>query len=226
MLQLFFKEVVDEWGTSYSITPAGYALVITVMICLLLAIGLMSHVKSQNKMNTRQLVFCAMAVALAMITSYLKIWHMPMGGSITLFSMMFVCLIGYWYGLKIGLMTGIAYGLLQLIVDPYIISIPQMFTDYIFAFGSLGLSGIFTNSKHGLMKGYLLGVFGRFAFSFLSGLIFFSSNAQGVGMSAAFYSFAYNGAYIGGEAVLTLVLMAIPSVSKALLQIKQIALNH
>lgn len=226
MLQLFFTKVVDEWGTSYSITPAGYAFIIAILICLLLAIGLMNQAERKRKINTKQLVFAAMAVALAMITSYLKVWDMPMGGSITLFSMLFISLIGYWYGLKIGLMTGVAYGLLQLIVDPYIISIPQVLTDYIFAFGSLGLSGIFTNSKHGLMKGYILGVLGRFAFTFLSGLIFFSSYAEGTGMSAVLYSFAYNGAYIGGESALTLILLAIPSVSKAFLQIKQIAINH
>ena len=40
--------------------------------------------------------------------------------------MLFICCIGYWYGLRTGIMTGVAYGLLQLISDPYIISLPQM----------------------------------------------------------------------------------------------------
>lgn len=75
-----------------------------------------------------------------------------MGGSVTLFSMLFICCIGYWYGLRTGIMTGVAYGLLQLISDPYIISLPQMITDYILAFGALGLSGIFCNKKNGLVK--------------------------------------------------------------------------
>lgn len=226
MLHVFFTKVVDEWGVSYSITPAGYALIIVLMIGLLFTIGLMGKAKSKKKMNSKQLVFAAMSIALAMITSYLKVWQMPMGGSVTLFSMVFICLIGYWYGLRIGLMTGIAYGLLQLIIDPYIISIPQMFTDYIFAFGALGLSGIFTNSKHGLIKGYITGVLGRYAFSFLSGLIFFAAYAEGSGMSAVGYSLAYNGAYLGAEAALTLIVLAIPAVSNAFLQIKQIAVSH
>ena len=69
-------------------------------------------------------------------------------------------------------MTAVAYGFLQLIVDPYIISIPQMLTDYIFAFGALGLSGIFSKSRYGLLKGYVAGVLGRYFFTFLSGMIF------------------------------------------------------
>ena len=45
---------------------------------------------------TKKLVFSAMGIALAMVTSYIKVWEMPMGGSITLMSMLFICLIGYW----------------------------------------------------------------------------------------------------------------------------------
>ena len=34
----------------------------------------------------RKLVFSAMGIALAMVTSYIKVWEMPMGGSVTLLS--------------------------------------------------------------------------------------------------------------------------------------------
>ena len=74
----------------------------------------------------RKLVFSAMGIALAMVTSYIKVWEMPMGGSVTLLSMLFICLIGYWFGAKYGIITGAAYGLLQFVVDPYVLSIPQV----------------------------------------------------------------------------------------------------
>lgn len=184
----------------------------------------MSIFKS-NKFNfsIKQLAFSAIAIALAMVTSYLKLFHLPMGGSVTLFSMLFICLVGYWYGLRCGLMAACAYGILQLVIDPYIISLPQMFVDYIFAFGSLGLSGIFHNQKYGLVKGYIVGVLGRFFFSFLSGLIFFGSYAADYGLAAPVYSFVYNGAYLGAEAVLTLLLLAVPSIQKGLSRIKIMA---
>ena len=49
-----------------------------------------------------------------------------------------------------GLTAAFAYGILQLVVDPYIISVPQMLVDYLFAFGALGLSGLFSKYDDGL----------------------------------------------------------------------------
>ncbi len=146
-----------------------------------------------------------------------------MGGSITLFSMFFITLIGYWYGLGSGLLCGVAYGILQLVADPYIISIPQMLTDYIFAFGALGLSGVFHNARHGLVKGYILGVLGRYFFAVLSGVIFFGVYAADYNMSPLPYSLAYNGIYIFTEAVITIIIICIPAVSKALAKVKALA---
>ena len=176
-----------------------------------------------KRIETKPLVFAAAAIALGMITSFLKLFEAPMGGSVTLFSMLFICCIGYWYGLRTGLITGFAYGLLQLISDPYIISLPQMITDYLLAFGALGLSGLFCNKKNGLIKGYIAGVLGRYLFAFLSGLIFFASYAEGTGMSAPVYSLAYNGSYLGCEAFMTLIILSIPAVNKAFLRVKQMA---
>ena len=164
-----------------------------------------------------------MAIALAMVTSLLKLWHMPMGGSITLFSMLFITLIGNWYGLAVGLTTALAYGILQLIIDPYIISLPQMLIDYIFAFGALGLSGVFSKSKNGLLKGYILAVFGRFLFATLSGYIFFPTFMPEFFDNALLYSICYNGAYIGAEAILTLMLIHLQPIAKALNHVKEIA---
>ncbi len=220
------KEIIDkEWGNYFELTGAGYGILIVVMIVLLLAASFIWGKDDKKRFSTKQLVFSAMAMALAMVTSMIKVVDMPMGGSVTFFSMLFISLIGYWFGLKGGLMTAIAYGFLQLIIDPYIISIPQMLTDYIFAFGALGLSGIFSKSKHGLIKGYVIGVLGRYFFSFLSGMIFFGSYAANFNLSAPIYSLAYNGAYLGLEAICTLILVAIPPVNQGLTRVKTLALG-
>ena len=153
---------------------------------------------------------------------------MPMGGSVTLFSMLFIVLIGNWYGLGVGLTTAAAYGILQLVVDPYIISIPQLLIDYIFAFGALGLSGIFSKSKskHSLLLSYIIGILGRYFFTFLSGWIFFATYVPEFFNSAVVYSLAYNGAYIGLEALITIVLLTLPPVNKALGYVKTLALKE
>lgn len=181
----------------------------------------MSNVNVETNVSntTRKLVFAAMGVALAMVTSYIKVWKMPMGGSVTLLSMLFVSLIGYWFGPKFGIMTGVAYGILQLVVDPYMLSLPQVLFDYPLAFGALGLSGFFANKKNGLQIGYIVGVLGRFIFSTLSGVIFFADYAP-EGMNPWVYSAAYQGSYLGVEAALTLIVISLPPIVKVLNQVK------
>ena len=221
MLKIFATEVIDpEWGNYFELTTWGYMALIAMLLCVLLAAAFVSK---SHKLSTKQLVFCAMAMALATVTSNLKIWRMPMGGSVTLLSMLFISLVGYWYGLRTGLLTAIAYGLLQLIIDPYVISLPQLFIDYIFAFGALGLSGLFATSKNGLYKGYIASVFGRFISAFISGVVFFGSSAAGYGMSVPIYSICYNGAYIFTEAAITLIVIALPPVKEALNRLKLLA---
>lgn len=219
-MDFFAVPVIDEYGdTTYQLTTAGYtALVIALLALLLLGCALFG---GKKKMNARQLAFSAMAITLGTVTSMIKLFDMPMGGSVTLLSMLFICLVGYWYGLGGGLTAALAYGILQLVIDPYILSVPQFLVDYIFAFGALGLSGLFHNSRHGLIKGYLVGVLGRYFFSFLSGWIFFGTYAPEGFPNAAVYSLAYNGAYLGAEALITVIIIAIPPVSKALALVKQ-----
>ncbi len=169
--------------------------------------------------NTKKLIFSAMGIALAMVTSYIKVWEMPMGGSVTLLSMLFICLIGYWFGAKYGILAGAAYGILQFIIDPYMLSLPQVLLDYPLAFGALGLSGFFCDKKYGLQLGYIVGVLGRFICSLLSGVIFFASYAP-EGMNPWVYSTLYQGSYLGAEGIITLILISLPPVAKALAQVK------
>lgn len=223
-MSVFARKIIDEeWGNYFELTGAGYGALVAVMIAVLLVGCMVSGGDGKRKISTRALVFSAMAMALAMVTSMVKLIDMPMGGSVTLCSMFFVCLIGYIYGLRTGLMAAIAYGFLQLVVDPYIISIPQMFTDYIFGFGALGLSGIFSGKKNGMLIGYLAGALGRYFFTFLSGMIFFGSNGAAYHMSAPVYSLVYNGAYLVPEAVITVIIILMPPVNKALLKVKAMA---
>ena len=161
------------------LTTAGYVAAAVILIALIVLATVLAkkEKKEKKKMGTKQLVFCAMGVALAMVTSMLKVYSFPFGGSITLFSMLFICFVGYVYGPATGILTGAAYGVLQFIIEPYIYFPLQVLVDYPLAFGALGLSGVFAESKHGLVKGYLFGVFGRYVFAVISGWIFFGEYA-------------------------------------------------
>ncbi len=223
----FFATPTSEWNNNaLRLTPLGICTVAAVILALLLIVLLIRYRESHSrKITTKQLVFSSAAMALALVTSMVKLFEMPMGGSVTLLSMLFIVLIGYWFGPYAGLMTAIAYGLLQFVMEPIFYTIPQMLTDYPLAFGALGLSGFFSKQKYGLIKGYLAGVLGRYFFAFLSGIIFFASYAPET-MAAPIYALAYNGSYLGAEAAITLVLLAFPPVSKALAQVKRLALEE
>lgn len=217
---------VTKADGAYSLTTAGYAAVAVILAALIVVAALFAkrEKKEKKKIGTKQLVVCAMAVALAIMASMLKIYSFPFGGSVTLFSMLFICFVGYLYGPATGMLTGAAYGVLQFLIEPYIYFPLQVLVDYPLAFGALGLSGCFSRSKHGLVKGYLLGVFGRYVFAVISGWIFFGEYAWD-GWAALPYSLVYNGCYIFAEAALTVIVLSIPAVSKAMKKVKITAVS-
>ena len=222
---MFYNVVVNDWGeTTYVPTTLGNVLLVLLIVGLL-AIAMVfakKHSADNSKLSVRQLAFCAMAIALGTVLSNLKLFDFPWGGSVTLLSMLVICLPGYWFGLGAGILTGVAYGVLQLLIDPYVLYPMQLVVDYLLAFGALGLSGLFTNSKNSLIKGYIVAIFGRYVFAVISGWIFFGSYAW-EGWAALPYSLVYNGIYIFAEAAITLIILAIPAVRQMLGRIRNMA---
>lgn len=232
---MLYKVVVNEWGeTTYVPTTLGNGLLAAAIVILLLAAVFFArnyagrqdrrgNVKG-GKLTVKQLAFCAMAIALGTVLSNIKLFHFPTGGSITLLSMLVCCLPGYFFGLGAGLMTGFAYGVLQLLIDPYVLYPMQLVVDYFLAFGALGLSGIFSETKNGLLKGYLTAVLGRYVFAVLSGCIFFGSYAW-EGWGALPYSIVYNGIYIFAEAAVSVIVILLPPVKLAIGRIRKLAIE-
>lgn len=230
--------LVDEGGY-YSLTGMGIALVIIVAIALLVITGFIqaASVKREEKairnehagsiFTVRQLVFSAIALAIAFALSYVKIFHCPWGGSVTLCSMLFITMVGYWYGPKIGIIVAFTYGLLQFIQGggDYMLSPMQVCLDYIVAFAALGLSGFFSKFKNGLTVGYVVAVVARGAFHALGGYLYWMDYMPEnfPVQFAAVYPIAYNYFYIGLEMILTLIIINIPAVKKALERVKLLA---
>lgn len=239
---MLYNVVVNDWGeTTYVPTALGNVLLVVILIALLAAAVYFAHIRmkknaadpavsdndskmKRSKLTVKQLAFCAMAIALGTVLSNIKLFHFPTGGSSTLLSMLVICLPGYWFGLGAGIATGVAYGVLQLLIDPYVLYPMQLIVDYILAFGALGLSGLFSNAKFGLIKGYIAGVLGRFVFAVISGWIFFGAYAW-EGWDPLPYSLVYNAIYIFAEAAVTLVVLSIKPVRNLFAKLKDMALN-
>lgn len=223
----------------FTLTTGGVIAVIAVITILVIMTALLrekpvdteaeqkSTVSAKKGFSAKQLVFCAAALALGFVTSYIKIIPMPWGGSVTLCSMLFVTLIGYWYGPKIGITAGFAYGLLQFVQDggSYILSPLQACLDYIVAFAALGLSGLFYKKANGLLKGYVFAIFARGVFHTIGGYLYWMDYMPENFPSslAAIYPIAYNYAYILAEGLITIVILSLPPVKGAMARVKKMA---
>jgi len=158
---------------------------------------------SNRNFDTRVLAEIAIAIALATVLSYIKIFSMPYGGSVTLGSMVPILLISFRRDVKVGVTTGVIYGLVQMFLDGWFYSPVGMLLDYPLAFGVLGLAGLFKKQP---IIGVVLGMAGRFVCHFISGVVFFGMYAP-EGMSPVIYSAAYNGGYMLPEIVISAILI-------------------
>jgi len=187
------------------------------LVAATLFIGLSGFFFKRSNISLKTLTYTGLALSIAFMLSYLRLFPMPQGGSVSPLSMFFVSIIGFWFGPAIGLVSGISFGLLQVVQGAWVIHPIQFMLDYPLAFGMLGLSGFFYKMKGGLYIGFIVACLGRFAMATLSGWIYW------IGLDSPgslWASMVYNGSYIFTEMAITLVIISIPAVRHALLHIK------
>ena len=170
----------------------------------------MSHIDKNNK--TFKLTLSALFIALGTALSFIKIFTLPLGAAVTLFSMLPICLLSLMYGFKYSLVPCMLFGAVQMFVTGVFgwgltpsILIGSIAFDYIFAFGVLSLSGIFRKrGEKGMYFGIVLAAALRFICHFLSGCIFFRCFDY-FGGNPYVYSLCYNGAFMLPELLLTVL---------------------
>lgn len=190
---------------------------LSVIAVAALLIGIIRYKRASHpapKNRTRALVYGALCVALSFMLSYIKLFSLPMGGSLTLCSMLPIAAYACAFGPLYGFTAGLAFGVLQLIQDFYVIHWAQLLLDYFFAFACYGIAAYFPNK---LTLGIAVAGLCRMLCSTLSGGIFFADSAVDAGWSNAWlYSLAYNGSTIGAETVLCVIVSLLPPVKKVL----------
>lgn len=174
----------------------------------------------------------AMMLALAFALSYVVIWEMPFGGSVTLLSMLPICFVSVKYGLGWGLGTAFCYSWLQVVqgkvfswgLTPGML-VASICLDYILAFTILGLAGLFRKKGR---AGIICGTAGvcviRFLVHFFAGIVLWANYEEFVAFGATWvnhpvlYSLCYNGAFMLPETALTVagvvILSSVPQIRK------------
>jgi len=197
ILQSFFESVLGQ--------------IVTVVVIFLLLVLTMKFSGKKNDVSI--MVKTAILLAVTFVLNQITLFRMPQGGSITAFGMLALFLISYMFGARQGIIAGMAYGLLDLIISPSVIHPIQIFMDYPLAFGAIGIGGLLRKQNFGIIKGYILGVIGRYIVVVLSGIIFWGMYAP-EGFNAVSWSLFYNMTYMLPEAVLTVVILFIPQIRK------------
>lgn len=173
-------------------------------------------------MKIKSIAVCSLCIALASVLSMIKLYQFPFGGSVTLLSMLVITLPAWIYGFKTGTLTGFLYGMVQFALGPTVISIPQVILDYVLAFTVMGVAGLMKNKKNSLVKGYSLAVVARWAIATLAGLAWVAVGTTAwEGWNPILYSMVYNGAYIFAEAILTLAIISMSPMRKALERVRE-----
>ena len=162
------------------------------------------------KLSTRDIAYIGVALALATVLKIFRIYHLPQGGSITIGSMVPILLMAFFYGPEVGFLTGFLYGIITLILDPYILHPVQVLFDYPLPFMALGLAGYFRNKK---VLGTIVAIIGRFICHFISGVVFFGSYAP-KGMSPYVYSLVVNGSFLLVEGAICVVIIAVLPINR------------
>ena len=175
----------------------------------------MEAVKDRRS-NILRLTESAVMIAFATVLSEIKILEMPMGGTITAFSMLPILIIAYRYGVKWGILTGVAAGFLQMLLGmqnlkygaTFLAVVCIILFDYLVAFGVLGFGGIFRGKlKYQAAELAVGAVFAgalRFVCHFITGWTIWSVWAP-EGMPAWLYSLGYNATYMVPEIIITAI---------------------
>lgn len=145
---------------------------------------------------TTTAILIAISVVLALLSDLFSL-RLPMGGSVTLASMLPLVIVSYLYGTRWGLCASFTYALLQLFLlswrtvsafflpnsDSYMIlwqALLVCLIDYVVAYTVIGFSGLCRrlNKRVALPLGALIGVGLRYVAHIVSGAVFYGAWAE------------------------------------------------
>ncbi|MBR3017441.1 MAG: energy-coupled thiamine transporter ThiT [Clostridia bacterium] len=202
------QELISKFGE----TPMGNWVALGTLVAL--GIILLAVTRSSKKWSAKMIAFGSLAISLSFVLSCIRLFRMPIGGSVTPGSMLPLMLFSVSFGVGPGLMAGLVYGVLQYMQGGWWLNVWQFILDYLLAFAAIGLAGIAHNKKDSwLYLAIPTAALGRAVCAILAGMMWVADTPVEdlvIGAthfnSPLLYSIAYNGTYLVPDTVICLIL--------------------
>ena len=215
---LFFNSLVEE---NFTNTVTYFS--IAIIAILIVALGIML---ARKTLAAKDIAYAGVAISLALALSFIKVTPVQYGGSITLASFAPLLIYAYYFGFAKALACGLIFGLLQFIQDPYILTPATFMLDYLLAFASISIMGLFSKFKLNaktIVLGTTTSILFRFLMHFISGILYFNHGSIWVNLpadSAVAYSLLYQTVYLIPDLIICLTAMLLLHKMRVLEQIK------
>ncbi len=207
-----FVEKISEIPAGFSEAIAGLMaspVSIAFLVILVLAAIMFARL-SKITFTSKVMTHVALAVTMSIILDMFVLFKMPQGGSVTLASMVPLFFIAFIYGPNIGVLAGLLFGVLNMLLGGFIMHPIQVLMDYPIPFMLLGIAGYFP--KH-MNVGMIIAALFRFTSHVISGYVFFGQYAP-EGMNPLLYSVIYNGSFLAVDLVIAMVVMNLLPINK------------
>ena len=174
--------------------------------------------KIRTTFSTKILAEIIVFSALSGILYTIRPFSLPYGGTVTLGSMVPVMWLSMRRGIRVGIISGIVFGVLALFIDMLlvgaaniIVSPVQVFLEYPIAFGVLGIAGIFHRKSIGFaVAGAGISVFLRFLIHYLVGIYIWASVYEFPAEWGLYlWPAVYNGGFLIVEFIISAILLAV-----------------
>ncbi len=189
--------------------------------------------------GTRELTYGAICLAASFALSYVTLFRLPNGGSITLASILPIALYCYYFGFRKSIILCFAYMLLQFFQGPYVVSAWSALFDYLLPYLALCLIGIFSYNPQSyettlknnkpvfsahlkILIGFALYFLVRYISHVLAGVLFWSSGIDFMiwqgdlsGWVAIGYSMAYNALFLVPDTLIAMIVAVAVLANKA-----------
>lgn len=159
-----------------------------------------------NRNKTKRITDCGILMALGLALSFIKLYSLPSGGSVTL-GIIPLALIAARYGINTGIFCGLGFGVLLVSNGAKIVHPVQFILDYPLAYASIGLSGLmkWDNGLKATTATTLANLV-KLHFHVIAGAVFYADGIDNF-KDALIFSYGYNCGHLIPETIICAIIV-------------------